>query len=151
MKDVLVLIDRLDDLIHSAKAGFLTAQVRVDRGEIQDIVGQIRATIPEEIKLARWIAKERHEMLAEARREADRALDDARREQARRLEAEEIAKQAERRANKIVERSHSREREIQLRADDYAEDILSRLVIYLDRFKGAVQRGRYRLPARDDA
>ena len=67
--DVLVLIDKLDDLVHNAKAVPLTDQVRIDREEIYDILDQMRATIPEEIKQARWIVKERQEMLAEAKRE----------------------------------------------------------------------------------
>src|SRR4051794_32283733 len=76
--DVLVLIDKLDDLVHNAKAVPLTDQVRIDREEIYDIFDQMRATIPEEIKQARWIVKERQEMLAEAKREQDRLLQEAR-------------------------------------------------------------------------
>ena len=47
--DVLVLIDKLDDLVHNAKPVPLTDQVRVDKEEIYDILDQMRATIPEEI------------------------------------------------------------------------------------------------------
>src|SRR5919108_2192049 len=72
--DVLVLIDKLDDLVHNAKAVPLTDQVRLDREEIYEILDQMRATIPEEIKQARWIVKERQEMLAEAKRECDRII-----------------------------------------------------------------------------
>ena len=70
--DVLVLIDKLDDVVHNARPVPLTDQVRVDREEIYDLLDQMRATIPEEIKQARWIVKERQEMLAEAKREAER-------------------------------------------------------------------------------
>src|SRR6266566_3938364 len=96
--DVLVLIDKLDDLVHNAKALPLTDQVRIDREEIYDILDQMRATIPEEIKQARWIVKERQEMLAEAKRESD--------------------------------------------------GILSTLEVNLDKFLGAVKRGRERLHER---
>src|ERR687892_681921 len=50
--DVLVLIDKLDDQVHNAKPVPLTDQVRVDKEEIYDILDQMRATIPEEIKQA---------------------------------------------------------------------------------------------------
>src|SRR5882762_4556007 len=76
--DVLVLIDKLDDLVHNAKPVPLTDQVRVDKEEIYDILDQMRATIPEEIKQARWIVKERQEMLAEAKREAERIVKEGR-------------------------------------------------------------------------
>ena len=81
--DVLVLIDKLDDLVHNAKPVPLTDQVRVDKEEIYDILDQMRATIPEEIKQARWIVKERQEMLAEAKREAERIVKEARERQER--------------------------------------------------------------------
>ena len=101
--DVLVLIDKLDDTVHNAKPVPLTDQVRVDKEEIYDILDQMRATIPEEIKQARWIVKERQEMLAEAKREAERVVKEARDEQTRLIGDEEVVKQAERQADDIVE------------------------------------------------
>src|SRR5918995_671999 len=121
--DVLVLIDKLDDLVHNAKAVPLTDQVRIDREEIYDILDQMRATIPEEIKQARWIVKERQEMLAEAKRESDRILGEAREQAVREASQTEIVKLAERQAQETVE-------------------------VNLDKFLGAVRRGRERLHER---
>jgi F0F1-type ATP synthase membrane subunit b/b' len=146
--DVLVLIDKLDDTIHNAKPVPLTDQVRVDKEEIYDILDQMRATIPEEIKQARWIVKERQEMLAEAKREAERIIREAREEQIRLISEEEIVKQAERQADEIIE--DAREREIRLGAEDYADDILNTLEVNLTKFIAAVQRGRDRLQGREE-
>src|SRR5437762_5564967 len=38
----ILLIDKLDDLVHNAKAVPLTDQVRIDREEIYDILDQMR-------------------------------------------------------------------------------------------------------------
>ena len=127
--DVLVLIDKLDDLVHNARAVPLTDQVRVDKEEIYDILDQMRATIPEEIKQARWIVKERQEMLAEAKREAERIVKEARERQERMVSEEEITKQAERGAEDIIEDARAREREIRLGAEDYADEILNTLEV----------------------
>ena len=145
--DVLVLIDKLDDLVHNAKLVPMTGQVRVDKDEIYDILDQMRATIPEEIKQARWIVKERQEMLAEAKREAERIIKEARDEHLRLISEEEIVKQAERQAEEIIEDARAREREIRLGAEDYADDILSTLEVNLQKFLQAVQRGRDREPS----
>ena len=75
--DVLMIIDKLDDLVHNAKPVRLRDQVRVNREEIYDILDQMRATIPEDVKQARWIVKERQELLAAAKREADRIVEEA--------------------------------------------------------------------------
>ena len=148
--DVLVLIDKLDDLVHNAKPVPLTDQVRVDREEIYDLLDQMRATIPEEIKQARWIVKERQEMLAEAKRESERIIKEARDQQTNLVSQEEITKQAERAAEEIVEDARAREREIRLGAEDYADDILNTLEINLEKFTAAVQRGRDRLQGREE-
>src|SRR5438093_317370 len=100
--DVLVLIDKLDDLVHNAKAVPLTDQVRIDREEIYDILDQMRATIPEEIKQARWIVKERQEMLAEAKRECDRILGEAREQAVREASQPEIVELARSREARFV-------------------------------------------------
>src|SRR6202162_1451732 len=149
--DVLVLIDKLDDLVHNAKPVPLTDQVRVDKEEIYDILDQMRATIPEEIKRPGGIVKERQEMLAEAKREAERIVKEARERQERLISEEEITKQAERTAEDIVEEAQAREREIRLGAEDYADEILNTLEINLSKFIAAVQRGRERLQGRDES
>ena len=114
--DVLVLIDKLDDLVHQAKAVPLTDQVRIDREEIWEILDQMRATIPEEIKQARWIVKERQEMLAEAKREAERIVGDARDKAAEEASEQEVVKRAEREAADILEEARQRERLARLQA-----------------------------------
>ncbi|HEV2771514.1 MAG TPA: hypothetical protein VGV57_01585 [Thermoleophilaceae bacterium] len=147
--DVLVLIDKLDDSIHNGKPVPLTDQVRVEREEIYDILDQMRATVPEEIKQARWIVKERQEMLAEAKREAERIIREARDQQERLINQQEVVRLAERQAEDIIEEARSREREIRLGAEDYADDILNTLEVNLQKFTAAVQRGRERLAGRE--
>ena len=139
--DVLVLIDKLDDLVHNAKAVPLTDQVRIDREEIYDILDQMRATIPEEIKQARWIVKERQDMLAEAKREVDRLLAEAREQAVREASQTEIVKLAERQAQDIVDEARRQARETRLEMEDWADSILSTLEVNLEKFLSAVQRG----------
>jgi hypothetical protein len=146
--DVLVLIDKLDDIIHNARSVPLTDSVMIDREEMYDILDQMRSTIPEEIKQARWIVKERQEMLAEAKQEAERVLTEAQ-ERAERLASEtEVVHLAERNAQQIMEDARERERETRLGAEDYADEVLGNLEINLDKFIGAVRRGRERLQGR---
>src|SRR4051794_17306796 len=143
--DVLVLIDKLDDLVHNAKPVPLTDQVRVDKEEIYDILDQMRATIPEEIKQARWIVKERQEMLAEAKREAERIIREAREEQIRLIGEEEIVKQAERQAGEITGDARARGRETRLGAEACAHDLRTAPGVTRTKCTAPGQRGRVRL------
>src|SRR2546426_12390918 len=135
--DVLVLIDKLDDLVHNAKAVPLTDQVRIDREEIYDILDQMRATIPEEIKQARWIVKERQEMLAEAKRECDRILGEAREQAVREASQTEIVKLAERQAQEIGDEAKRQAREKRLEVGGLGGSILSTPQGHLGQFLGA--------------
>ena len=149
--DVLVLIDKLDELVQNAKGVPLSQdQVRVDREEIWEIIDQMRSTIPEEIKQARWIVKERQEMLAEAKREAERLIQEAREQAAREASQEEVVKLAERQAQEILAeaRRHERDRPARRRglrrldprepAHEPGQD------------HGRAERGREQLAARSD-
>ena len=110
--------------------------------------GQRYIPIPEEIKQARWIVKERQEMLAEAKRESDRILGEAREQAVREASQTEIVKLAERQAQEIVEDARRQARETRLEMEDWADSILSTLEVNLDKFLGAVRRGRERLHER---
>jgi cell division septum initiation protein DivIVA len=143
--DVLVLIDKLDEIVNNARPMPMTDKVMIDREEIYDILDQMRTTIPEEIKQARWIVKERQEMLAEAKTESDRIVKEANDQAERLVSEQEVVKMAERNAAQIMEDARAREREIRLGAEDYADEVLETLETNLAKFLAAVKRGRERL------
>jgi cell division septum initiation protein DivIVA len=144
--DVLVLIDRLEELVEESRSfpGFGNTAM-IDRDAAFDIIDQMRQTIPEELKQARWIVKERQAMLDEARQESDRVIRMAQEEADKITSEEEVLKRAERRAQEIMEESRRREREIRLGAEDYADEVLANLEENLARLLEAVQRGRSKL------
>ena len=146
--DVLELIDELRGLVHGAKQVPLRDQVRVDKEKLYDLLDHMRSTIPEEIKQARWIVKERQEMLAEAKREQDRLLQEAREQAVREASQTEIVKLAERQAQEIIDEARRQSREMRLEMEDWADGMLATLETNLDKFLTAVRRGRDRLHER---
>ena len=130
--DVLELIDELRVLVHGAKQVPLRDQVRVDKEKLYGLLDQMRSTIPEEIKQARWIVKE------------------ARERQTQLVAEHQLIRQAERAAQDIIDDTRAREREIRLGAEDYAAEILDTLEVNLSKFIAAVQRGRERLQRPDE-
>ena len=144
--DVLVLIDRLEELVEEARSfpGFGNTAM-VDRDAAFDVIDQMRQTIPEELKQARGIVKERQAMLDEARSESDRIIRGAQEEAEKITSEEEVLKRAEKRSAEIMEDSRRREREIRLGAEDYADEVLANLEDNLGRLLEAVQKGRSRL------
>ncbi|MCL2324260.1 MAG: ATPase [Actinomycetia bacterium] len=143
--DILQLIDRIEEVIDSAKSVPLSSNKMVDPDAIFDIIDEIRGQYPEDLKQARWIVKQRQEMTEEAEREANRILEEAQ-ERARGLVADtEIVRQAEARAAEIMDDARANEREIRMGAEDYADEMMANLEVNLGKMLTAVQRGRDRL------
>lgn len=125
--DVLRLVDRLDDMVRNAGAARFGAQVRLERQEAFELIEEIRRTIPEEIRQARWITGARSEMLREAKIEAERIVEEARAERRRLVADGVIGPAAEQRAAKILEAAEVRARHIRLGGEDYADEVLGSL------------------------
>jgi hypothetical protein len=124
--------------------------VRIEREEIYDILDQMRASIPEEIKQARWIVKERQDMLAEAKREAERLLQEARDRAEQIASEEEVVRIAHEQAEQITQDGEARAYEMRTGAEQYADEIFGTLEANLDKFTSAVRRSRDRLAARSE-
>ena len=143
--DIMALIDRIEELVDTGRGVPFTSSKLVDPEKIYEIIDEIRATFPDELKQARWIVKERQEMLEEAEKEANRILEEAR-ERAQAIASEqEVVKLSEQQAAAILDDAKTKEREIRLGAEDYADEMLANLEVNLGKLLTAVQRGRDRL------
>jgi vacuolar-type H+-ATPase subunit H len=143
--DITSAIDKLEDLIAEGKKVPLTQSVVVNEQKVYEIVDQIRANYPDELKHARWIVKEKEELLKQAEDEAAKIVSEAK-EQAEQLAQDaEIVKLAESKAQKILDEAKAEERKIRLSAEDYADELLANVEAGLGKLLTAVQRNRDRL------
>ena len=105
--DIMALIDRIEEIIDNAKGVPFTNQKMVEPDKVYEIIDEIRAQFPDELKQARWIVKERQEMLEEAEKEANRILEEAR-ERAQSLASEqEVVRLAEQQAADILDNARA--------------------------------------------
>lgn len=143
--DIMALIDRIEELVDTGRNVPFSSNKIVDPEKIYEIIDEIRAQFPDELKQARWIVKERQEMLEEAEKEANRILEESRDRAQALASDQEIVKLAEQQAAEILDSARTREREIRLGAEDYADEMLANLEVNLGKLLTAVQRGRDRL------
>jgi vacuolar-type H+-ATPase subunit H len=146
--EIMGLIDRLEDIIANGRKVPLTASVMLGEQDLYEVIDELRAALPDELKQARWIVKERQEMIEEADKESNRIIEEARARAELIVSEREVVKLAERKANDLIESAQAREREIRLGAEDYADEMLANLEVNLGKLLTAVQRGRDRLQGR---
>ncbi|MDQ1535089.1 MAG: hypothetical protein QOF28_2850, partial [Actinomycetota bacterium] len=130
---------------------------RVNRDDLLTLIDEALEHLPEELKQARWLLKERNEFLTKAQREADQIIEAARVQAERMVERDEVVRAARRHADALVEDAESRSRALQHEAEDYVDQRLAAFEVVLDRTMQTVQRGREQLqvhtgsPALEDA
>lgn len=145
------LLFDLRELVEQARMMPMSASVLVNRDEALALVEDALASMPEELRRAKWLLKERDEFLAEARRDAGRLIDAARAQAERMVERTEVVREARRTAEQVVADAEADARRLRHEAEDFIDERLVAFEAILERTLEAVQRGRDRLqPDVDD-
>jgi len=142
------LLDQLEQLVADARPVPLSASVMVNRKEVEEILAEIREALPEELRQARWVLKERDEVLGAARREAAQIHEDALEEQHRLVSDTEVVRVSQREAERIVEDAREHARVLKLDSEDYVDSKLANFEIVLNKTLTTVEKGRERLRGR---
>ncbi len=95
-------------MIAGARPMPLSSSVMINKDEVLELLEEAIARLPDELRAARWLLKEREEFLAKVRREGDDILDQARARAERMVQRTEVVKAADQRARQIVERGRGR-------------------------------------------
>jgi hypothetical protein len=101
----------------------------------------MRISIPDEVRRAERIIREKDRTMAQAHEEADRIVSLARSEAAKQSAEHTIAQAAEGRASMIWERAEREAARIRAGADEYAFDVLCRLEQELRRALTVIENG----------
>jgi hypothetical protein len=144
--DVEALLQRVRELIDSARPAALSAQqVKVDRDELLDLLDQAIERLPEEVRSARWLMKDRDGFLARSQREADDILAAARGQAERMVQRSEVVKAAEAKARRVLDEAGAEAGRRRNEADDYCDKRLAQLETVLEKAMTVVASGRARL------
>ena len=143
--DTEVLVKRVLELVSGAPKMPLSSTVRLERDEVVELLEEAINRLPEEMRQARWLLKEREEYLAKVQREADDILAAARERAERIVQRTELVKEAQRVARRTVEEADDEARRLRHEAEDYCDQKLASFEIILERIVKAVGAGRERL------
>lgn len=165
--EMMELFEELEVMIKNASSIPFSHKSGIDKEEVLRIIGEIKSIIPEEVKQASWVNKERNKIINDAKQEADEIREQAKREaeiiaseNSNKMEeikknSEEIVKayveasepvvKAEEMAQDIIAKAESVAREIKLGSIEYAEDVLTSVEDSLKNLIQEVQRDKHEL------
>ncbi|MEO7803014.1 MAG: hypothetical protein ABIS18_00770 [Actinomycetota bacterium] len=149
--DVLEEIEAIMEEVRQAKNVPLSASAMINRQDLLERLESVRASAPEELKQARWVMRDREELLSRTQREAEQLLSESRAERDRLLSRTEIVHAANKEADSILEEAKNRAREMRLEAEDYVDAKLASFEVILQKTLQAVEKGRESLRGRLEA
>ena len=135
MADLVTQLQQLEELVTQAKTMPLSSSALLNRDEVLELLREMRESLPEELKQARWVVKDREELLVKARKDAQAIVDKARAEQHQMAQQEDVVKRAQEEAERLVAEAEREAREIRLEAEDYVDSKLAQFEVVLTKLQ----------------
>jgi len=141
-----VLLRRVIDIITNTRTLPFASSVKLDnKDEVLALLEDACERLPEELRQARWLLKEREEFLEKMQREGDDIVEAARLRAERMVERTEIVREAQHVAQRTMDDARDEARRLRLEAEDYCDQKLAAFQIVLERTMKTVQSGREKL------
>ena len=147
-KDVQRLLDMLYNTIDEAKnVAFSSDKCAINRDEALDLLDEIRAKLPLEVKKAQELIRARDEYIASAKKEVEKMLRQAELDAKTIVSESEILQQARDKSADLIRRAESRAQELTQVANSYTEDALRRTEEAIQAALDEVKESRIRFRA----
>ena len=119
------IIGALYDMVQDARSMPLAADKCIlERDKVLDMLDEIIAQLPGEIKQSRTIVESRNELISQARREADAILREAQEKAKQMITREAIYAEAKKRSEDLVGQTQNRINQLQKAGNDYMDESL---------------------------
>ena len=146
------IINSLYDLIQDAKNVPLSAdKCMLERDKALDMLDEIIARLPSEMKQSRAIVESRNEIVGQARREAESIIRQAQEEAKKMVTQEAIYQEAKRQCQDMVLQTQVRLAELRKASNEYMDDALRRTEEAIAQSLGEVQDTRAKFRALAEA
>ncbi|MTI79830.1 MAG: erythromycin esterase family protein [Firmicutes bacterium] len=143
--ELLNILNELEELIEESPKVPLSKRIMIDENQILDYLDRLRTTLPDEIRQAKLLIKEREKVINESRREAQQMLDDVQKQIEKKADESEIVELAQEKAKEIIQQAEKMASEIRIGSRDYADDIMEKMEQDLDKLTNQIRAGREEL------
>ncbi len=121
------MVEELIAQLEEAKSMPLSTNVLVDRELFLEMLRRLRAELPDELRAARWMVREREAFIARTNERAQEIIARAEAESRRLVSESYVLAEAVEEANALVRRAEGEARRIRLEAEDEIERALEKL------------------------
>ena len=150
------LVEELILAVEGARNVPLSSSVMLDRNQLLDMLYRLRDELPDELRAARWMVREREAFVARTNEKARELLERARQRSEQMVSESYIVKEAVDEANSLIRRAEAEGTRIRLEAEDEAlrayesaEGVLADLLGQVRAARTALHQARTGMPGED--
>jgi len=140
--DILQLLDEFENTVEESTRIPMTSKLIVNEDILYNFVDKLRAMLPESIREAEWILREKERIIEEAKKEGQSIIDNANNRLQRITDETEIVRLAKSQGDEIVKNAQNIAREITQGAFTYADEVMVRLMQELEKTMSVINQGR---------
>jgi vacuolar-type H+-ATPase subunit H len=141
------LLEQMEELVDRGARVPLLSKVMVDESTVQNILDDLRRSVPEEVKNARIIMEDRDRILTEARSTAKAILEQAQKQAELLLQEDTVARKGQEKAETMVHQAQHYYLEVKQAALVYSNEMLKDLEEKLSMMLRQIQNNRGELAA----
>ena len=142
------IISALYDMVQDARAVPLAAdKCIVERDKVLDMLDEIIAQLPVELKQARTIVESRNELIGQARREAELLVKQATEKAEKMVTEEAVYQETMQKCREMIDQTQNRMAELRGVSNEYMDDALRRTEEAISLSLGDVQETRAKFMA----
>jgi hypothetical protein len=153
---LLELVDELILAVEGARTVPLSSNVMLDRSELLDMLYRLRDDLPDDLRAARWMVRERDAFVSRTNEKAREMLESARIRSEELVDESYIVREAVDEANALIRRAEGDATRIRLEAEDYSEKaleeteaVLADLLAQVRSSRAELHQARTRTPDED--
>lgn len=115
------IVEELIITVEQARSVPLSGNASLDRNDFVDRLRDLRERLPEELRTARWMVREREAFIAQTNEQAAEVMRRAKEQGARMVSETQVMSEAVEEANILVRNAEIEARQIRLESEDVAE------------------------------
>ena len=139
------IVEELIITVEQARGVPLSGNASIDRHDFLDRLRDLRERLPEELRTARWMVREREAFIAQTNEQAAEVMRRAKEQGAKMVSETQVMSEAVEEANVLVRNAEIESRQIRLESEDVAESSYEHIETLLSNLLDRVQDRRAEL------
>ncbi|KJS81484.1 MAG: hypothetical protein JM58_16985 [Peptococcaceae bacterium BICA1-8] len=143
--EVYRVLDELEAELEESPRIPLTNKIIIQDEVIFKNIDRLRATLPEDIRQAQWIKKERQRIIDDAELEARNIIENGKDKVQELANETEVYKLAEKKSQEILKKAKAQAQEITQGAFNYADEVMAQIQAHLENHSEVLKEGRQQI------